>query len=376
MRPEYILFWLMAVPFAPAQSSGNGVSGNADELLRNGISAQQRHDYQTAIDDFRKALSLQPGLVEARANLGAALSEAGQFDEAIQEDIRALANAPDKNAVRMNMALAYYKKGDLANAQQQFEAVHAARPADMAAAVLLGYTDIKLGKNAEAVALLTPMEAGHESNMDFEYVLAYALIQSGKEALGMPRMEKVAKANHSADAFVIAGSARMRLGAHNEAREDLDAALMIDPNFPGAYTLAGKARDSMGDIEAAKSAFQSALKLDPMDVDANLYLGAIWLKQRDVDAARPLLELAMRLRPDSPQAGFQKAKLDSMTGNYAAAAAALEELVKADPNWLDPHVELATLYYKLHRPEDGQRERDTVARIEAGQQKLGPPKQP
>src|ERR1700733_14486400 len=47
---------------------------------------------------------------------------------------------------------------------------------------------------------------------------------------------------------------------------------------------------------------------------------------------------------------------------------------KRDSNWLDPHVELAAAYYKLHRPEDGQRERDIVKQIEAKQQQAGPPK--
>jgi Tfp pilus assembly protein PilF len=88
-----------------------------------------------------------------------------------------------------------------------------------------------------------------------------------------------------------------------------------------------------------------------------------------------LLQLALQLQPQAPQARLQMAKLNAMTGNYAEAATALEELEKADPNWLDPHVELAPLYYKLHRPEDGQRERAIVEQIEARQQSKGPQNQ-
>jgi Tfp pilus assembly protein PilF len=88
-----------------------------------------------------------------------------------------------------------------------------------------------------------------------------------------------------------------------------------------------------------------------------------------------MLELALQLQPNSPMARLEMAKLNSMTGKYAEAATTLEELEKADPNWLDPHIELAPIYYKLHRPEDGQRERDIVQQLEATQQKAGPPKQ-
>jgi tetratricopeptide (TPR) repeat protein len=211
--------------------------------------------------------------------------------------------------------------------------------------------------------------------MDLEYVLALALIQSGKATEGIPRMEKVARATRSADAYFVAGSAHMGRREFREARADLDAAVELDPSFPGVNTLAGQARDALGDTEAAAPAFQAALRQDPRDFTANLYLGTMRLKQRDFDSARPLLELAVELQPKAPLARLQLAKLNGLTGKFAEAAATLEDLEKSDPNWLDPHVELAAIYYKLKRPEDGQRERDIVQQIESSQQKAGPPKQ-
>ena len=79
--------------------------------------------------------------------------------------------------------------------------------------------------------------------------------------------------------------------------------------------------------------------------------------------------------PGHPLTRLQLAKLDGMTGKYTEAAATLEDLERTDPNWLEPHVELATIYYKLHRDQDGQREREIVKQIEAKQQQAGPPKE-
>lgn len=375
MRSVSILLFCLALEGAWAQAGKPAPLNEADDYLRKGIAAQQRNDLNAAIEDYRKALAIDPKLAEARANLGAALSAAGQFDAAIEEDTKALASAPDKTAVRMNLGLAYYKKGDMENAHTAFESVHAARPQDVAAAVLLGYTDIKLQKSSDAATMLTPLENGRENNMDLEYVLAFALIDSGEETAGLPRMEKVAKATHSADAYFIAGSARLHRREFHEARADLDSAIDLHGNFPELYTMAGQARDALGDTEAAQPAFEEALKQNPRDFMANLYLGTMRLKQRDLDTARPMLELALQLQPQSPQARLQMAKLNGMTGKYAEAATTLEDLEKADPNWIDPHIELAAIYYKLHRPDDGQRERDIVQQIEARQQKAGPQKQ-
>jgi Tfp pilus assembly protein PilF len=71
-------------------------------------------------------------------------------------------------------------------------------------------------------------------------------------------------------------------------------------------------------------------------------------------------------------AGYEVGMLESSSGQYEAAALELEKVVQEDPNWLEPHVELASLYYKLHRPQDGAKERQTVERITAEQQAKGP----
>lgn len=359
-------------PPALCQGAPPATQANVDALLQKAISEQQAGDTRAAIADYRKVLALNPDMPEARANLGAALAEVGDFDGAIAEDSRALAHAPNQTAVRMNMALAYYKKGDWQNARTEFGKVHAARPDELNATVLLGYSDIKTGRATEAVHLLRPLEPGQENNPDFEYVLAYALIEAGNEAEGLPRMEKVARAGHQVDAYVIAGEARLHRREFKDARADLDEAVKLDPNFPGAQSLVGQARDALGDTAGAQPAFEAALKQNPRDLMANLYLGTMRLKDRDLEGARPLLQTALQLAPNMPRARLEWARLNSMTGKYAEAAADLEQLEKADPGWLDPHVELAALYYKLHRPDDGKREREIVQQLQSRDQNQGP----
>jgi tetratricopeptide (TPR) repeat protein len=370
MRSEGLLALVLGVQAATGQTPKQAPS--ADEFLRSGMAAQQHGDLKAAIEAFRKALAIQPGLMEAHENLGAALAATGEFDAAISEDKQVLAVSPDKPTVQMNLALAYYKKGDLSHARRELETIHTARPLDVPAAVMLGYTYIRLGRNLEAADLLMPFEAGHETNMDLEYVLGYALIESGKATEGLPRMEKVAHTNHSAEAYAIAASTHIYRREFAEARTDLDIAIQLKPSLPGLYTMLGQVRYGMEDMEGAIPAFKTALRTDPRDFTANLYLGTILLKERDLENARPLLELALELQPSAPLARLGMAQINSMSGNDTEALKTLEDLEKTDPGWLDPHVQLAVLYYKLHRPEDGQREREIVKQIKTGQQKAGP----
>jgi Flp pilus assembly protein TadD len=353
-----------AVGQAPMQSS----STHAEQLLHAGIAAQQHGDNLTAIEDFRKALAIEPRMTEAQAGLGAALAATGHFDEAINEDVRALGSATDKIPIRRNLAMAYFKKGDLAHAREQFETIHAAMPHDVPAAVGLGYVYIKMGRETEAVDLLTPLERGHEADTDLEYLLAFSLIESGNWKEGDPRMEMVAKAAHRADAYTIAGADHLHRGEMSDARDDLDAAMHLNPSIPGLATMAGQAQFALGDMKEATLDFQTALRQNPEDPTANLDLGAIRLKERDFENARPLLELALQLQPKLPFARLEMAKLDEATGKYAEAATALEDLVKAEPNWVHAHWELANTYNELDRPEDSRRERAIAQQLMDRQQ--------
>jgi len=345
---------------------------NPDQLLAAAIDAQQRGDYPTAISDYRKALELRPNMVEAKVNLGAALVHVGDFDGAIAMYKSALPLLSQKNAVLRNLALAYYKKGDFTNAADQFETLHKSLPNDVGIAVLLGYSDVQLGKTDAAVALLEPLESRNAANLDFEYAYGSALIKAGRGREGAVRIEHVATSSNSADAYLLAGSPFLDLNEYEPARRDLDTALKLDPKLPGVQTLAGTARDKTGAIKEAEEAFREALKINPDDFDANLYLGAILSKRRDLEEARPYLERAVRLNPTSSMAGYEMGMLQSTSGQYQAAADQLEKVVKSDPDWLEPHIELASLYYRLKRPDDGRKERQIVDRLTAAQQQKGP----
>jgi Tfp pilus assembly protein PilF len=173
---------------------------------------------------------------------------------------------------------------------------------------------------------------------------------------------------------MLAGSTLLDLNEFAQARRDLDNAMHLDPSLPGLCTLDGTARDKDGDAKAAEPAFREALKQNPNDFDANLYLGAILYQQRNMEEAKKYLDEALELKPDSTMARYESAMWKSTSGDYQAAVEQLEKLVTDDPQWLEPHVELATLYYKLHRSADGARERQIVEKLTAQQQQQGPGK--
>ena len=347
---------------------------NPDVVLKQAIDAQQHGDYNAAIAGYRKVIELRPADVQAKVNLGAALSHLGKYDEAIEIYLAALPSLKNKNGIILNLALAYYKKGDFEHAREQFTVLHDAQPEDVRAVILLGDTDLHLGKADSALNLLEPLETRYSQNMDFEYVMGSALIRTGRRREGVARIEKVAQAGPSPDSYMLAGATLLDLNEYEQARKDLEEALRLNPSLKGLHTLVGIARDKTGDITNAETAFRAGLKENPDDFQANLYLGAILYKRRDVNEAKGYLDRAILLKPKDSMARYESAMLKSTSGDYQNAAQELEQLTKDDPDWLEPHIELAALYYRLHRPEDGAKERQIVDQITAKQQAQGPGK--
>jgi tetratricopeptide (TPR) repeat protein len=364
--------WVFAARLLFSATFANGQQPSAEPLFSQAVEEQQRGDYAAAIRDYRALLARQPGMVDAHINLGAALAHTGRFDEAIEQYTLALPTAADKNGVRLNLGLAYYKQGDFAAARREFEQLRQQRPDDPQLAILLGDSEVKLGRAAEASVMLAPLEPANHANTDFEYVLGTALIASGKRRDGIERLEKVADATQAADAYFLAGSTQMDLNEFAAARRDFDQALQLDPRLPRIYTLAGMARDKLGNADDAAEMFRKALAVDPDDFDANLYLGAILAKGREMDEAKRYLDRALHLNPTSSMAQYEMATWKGAMGRYEEAAGELESIVKRDPSWLEPHVELAAIYYHLHRPGDGAKEREIVARLTAESQNKGP----
>lgn len=326
--------WLFLLGGILVPASGRAQAGTTsvgiDDLVRRGIAAEARGDYDTAIAAFLSILSEHPDSLEARLNLG----------------------------------MAYFRKGDLSHARTELQIVHAARPGDLSAAKALASIYVKLDRYSEAVDLLLPFEQDHDRDTELEYVLAFALIQSGRAAEGVVKMENVARISHTAGPYVVAGSTRLNRNEFHEALADLEEAAKLNPSIQGLQTMLGQARFALGDTDGAISAYHAALRTDPQDFFANLYLGAIRLDQRNLQDARPLLELALELNPKFPLARLEVAKLDNLTGKYDEAIAILEPLAKDEPAWLDPHWLLVSLYYRQNRPNDAIRERAIVEKIQ------------
>lgn len=334
-----------------------------EQLFREAVAAQQRGDLAAAVSRYQQLIRIQPDVLEVRANLGAALAGLGRFDEAIEQYRAALARDAGNFALRMNLALAYYKKQSFAEAARELEHARGSARNDLRAATLLADCYARLGEDDKVIAVLAPIASTYAKDPGLQFLLGSALVRAGRKGEGVDRLEKAGHLGNSAEAFLLAGQTLLKMDEFERARDDANAALRLNPRLAGAMTVRGMALQYIGDNPGAITVLNKALEADPEDFDAHLTLGAVLSIERDLTGARRHLERALELQPSSNLARYAMARLERAAGNTEDAIRDFEKVVKADPGWAQPRLELSVLYFQVNRPEDGEREKAVYERL-------------
>jgi Flp pilus assembly protein TadD len=337
---------------------GQQPASSSDALLQHAIALHQAGDLDGAIRGYREYLAVEPDSVQARSNLGAALARAGRYDEAIAEYGVGLQKSPDNPALLMNLGLAYYKTGRHAEAAARFErAVSLSPQFKEQVTLLLAVCYNNLARYKDAVALLAPIEKDKAGDAGFDYLYGTALIGDGQEAAGMAIIKRILSRGDSAEAYLLRGTLELSAHDRDSAGADLEKAVALNPKLPGAHARLGELLLALGDSERARTVFAQELALDPDEFTSNLNMGVLAKQDQGYEDARRYLERALWARPNDPGVRYQMANVDLATGNPEQARQALEALIAESPDFAEAHATLATVYYRLKRNADGDRER-------------------
>lgn len=335
-----------------------------EQLLQHAITLHQSGDLEGAIAAYREYLAAEPDSIQARSNLGAALARAGRYQEAIAEYDRALAKSPGNPALLLNLGLAYYKTGRSSEAAARFEQAASLAPQFKdQVTLLLASCYNSLGKYKEAIALLAPLEQEKSSDLAFDYLYGTALIGDKQNGQGAIVIDRILSKGESAEAHLLQGTIKLRDHDYDGARADLEKAIALNGRLPGAHARLGELLLTRGEVVPARAAFEQELALDPADFTSNLNLGVMAKQDQDYDAARRYFDSALKARPNDPGVRYQVALLDFATGNLDTARQALETLIGESPTFAEAHATLATVYYRLKRDADGDRERALAEKL-------------
>ena len=350
-----------------------------DDVDRAFAHATQLHesgDIQGAIRGYQAILASHPQRVDVRSNLGAAYSKLGRYEEAIEQYKQALAQDSHNEAIRFNLALAYYKAAWFNEAASQLTQFLAAAPKSLPqranAIRLMADCQVRLGEYKKVIALLSPIAESDASDRTVAYLLGSALIGDGQTDKGQVIIDRVFREENSAEARLLMGSILLLADDGHGAMKEFERALELNPKLPTLRAWYGRALMRMGDGEKAKTFFKSELADNPNDFQANLYLGVLLRQDKQFEEAFTYLSRALQLRPRDQQAYYHLAAVYVARGLPNEARPLLESVVREHPDFIEAHVLLASVYYRLNRNADGKREEEIIQKLTAEQQNKQP----
>jgi tetratricopeptide (TPR) repeat protein len=365
-------FALAAVVAAAQATTSNQVAAEVGAVFNRAVALQKAGKLEEAISEYERFLALQPSNVEAHSNLGAAFAAQGRYAEAIEQYQQALHVDETNVQVRLNLAVAYYKAAEISRASAELQKVVTAAPADKRAVLLLADCHLRLGENRKVIDLLTPWEEKEASDHALAYLLGTALIRDDQISKGQRLIDKIMGRGESAEAHLMLGTAYQMAQEWAPARDEFAKAVALNPQLPSAHAYYGRALLATAATAAAGEQFRKELEINPNDFEASLFLGVLAKQEQKHEEAMARFRKALSVRPGDLGVRYQIGSLLLLTGKPDEARENLEAVVKDAPKFLEAHVSLATLYYRLKRKEDGDRERAIVQELTQERQAQAP----
>jgi tetratricopeptide (TPR) repeat protein len=240
-----------------------------DAYLNRGVAYGNLGQFDKAIDDYSKAIELNPKYTKAYYNLGVAYANLGQWDKAIDDYNRTIGIDPDFTDAYYNRGIAYANIGTWDKAIEDYSRVIGIRPDFARTYYNRGVAYGNSGLRDKAIIDYTKaigLDPKYTDAFDNRGVIYASLGQWDKaiedytKAIGInPDFSK---------AYYNRGFSYGNIGQWDKAIVDYSRAIEIDPKYAEAYTNRGVAYCNFGQWEKAIDDFSKAIAIDPINTSA------------------------------------------------------------------------------------------------------------
>jgi len=325
-------------------------------------------NYKAAVSASTETPALAPA---ARAELGAALFEAGLLVEAEAELSAAINLNPTDTESVVRLARVYLARKEIPAAGRTLEASVARGndPAPVYALLADVYEQSGHLENAIPAMRLAIERDPRSEKYRFEY--AVLLTNSNAPGAAIIRLDESLRSFPSSSRLWFAlGFANFKLDKNEEAERALRKAIDLDPNFAPAFAYLGLIRARTGAYGEAIPLYEKSSRADPKLAVVHHLIADAMLKQNgDPRIIETHLRQSVELDPTFTPPRLSLGKLFMRSQRWAEAIAELEQVVKLDPNLPETYYQLGLAYGRLKRTADAQSAMSTFKRLSDAEKK-------
>ena len=168
--------------------------------------------------------------------------------------------------------------------------------------------------------------------------------------------------------FTNLGAEALFDGRLPEAREQLEVAVRLAPEFAVAYGNLGLVRRRQGDVEGALEAYRAAIEIDPGQPTILHNLAALYRSLGREAEARIVLQ-SLDHRGRTPYLLLMRGDFELHDGDLKTAARLYGQAVRMAPRLADPHVAMARVRWLQGRPKAARKSAARAVEIEPDHEK-------
>ena len=288
-------------------------------------------------------------------SLGLLLASEKQ-DKAGQLELeRADALQPDNYEILNSLGQAALRNGDNIHAELALSRALKLRPDSTETQYLLAQAYANESRPLDALDLLVRANRAAPDNPDILYLMAKISISQKFYEDAIPLLEKALKiAPLRPDLHAALGEAYFKSDKIDQSLKEFQQVIAISPSVQ-AYSFLGLAHTYFGRFDEAKEDFQNGLKLDPDNSFCLFHLGYIAKLQGDSANAAATFEKILKSNPQYPYALLELANIRMEAKQYSEAADLLRRYVRISST-------PAVGYYKLSMAEKYLHQADAAKR--------------
>lgn len=318
-----------------------------------GLAMQDSGQLDAAKKSYERALSIQPGHINASNNLGTLLAGEGSWDEAVDLYRKALTVNPASFEVLLNLATALTS---LARPEAAVESLREAveiRPGDAGANNRLGDALLNIDRADEAATYfgraceLNPTDA----NFVFSQGLALQAAMKYDSASQCYRQAIVLNPDF-AEAYCNLGVIERQLQHFALAIEFFEQAILTKPDFADAFCNLANAQQAAGNLEAAEQNYLTALRLKPDFAIAHCNYGTVLQSRGLLDEAKEKYLHALRLEPNLHDAHTNLGVILNTTRQFEESIRSFQRALDIKPDFAPAHVNLGNVLKDIGKVEE------------------------
>lgn len=284
-----------------------------------GVLLGSEKQYKAAQLELEKADALQPGTFEILFNLGQDLLRSGDNANAEAVLNRAIRANPDSAEALYLMAQVCANQSRPLDALDLLVRARKLAPDNPDILFLMAQISMQQNYFEDAIPLLESGVQMAPRRPDLIALLGESYFMAGKVDKAIDEFNKLVEVEGSARSYAFLGLCYRNLGRYDEARQQFEKGLKLDPKNSLCFFNLGFIAERQGDAAQAEAFFQKSLASNPDFADALLEMANLRIASRKFPEAEVLLRHFVRVSRD-PGTGYYKLAMVERSLHETAAA--------------------------------------------------------